>query len=100
MVPGALPAGTGAGRGQGQAAEARLSGNKGQERRGGKSLIKDGAISTGSGKARQRCQNLYVKVWGCNDVSSSGRVVPSQPDASRGFDVKDAVSPSLPRMGD
>lgn len=51
------------------------------------SLVKDGAISTGSGKAHQCCQNLCVKVWGCDDASSSGRAVPSQPDALWGFDA-------------
>lgn len=51
VVPGALPAGTRGGRGQGQAAA--LCCLVKEDRSWGKSLIKDGGIRSGSGKAHQ-----------------------------------------------
>lgn len=51
VVPEALHAGTCGGRGQEQAAG--MCGLVKEDRSGGKSLIKDGAISFGSGKAHQ-----------------------------------------------
>lgn len=69
VAPGALPAGTRGGRGQGQAAAVCCL-VKG-DRSGGKSLIKDGTISLDSGKAHQG-----------SDVSSAERAVLGQPDAS------------------